>query len=506
MEEGVVLDYILNAAEAAEIDRISIYETGIPSVVLMEKAAMAVAHHIQKICSTSYNNMPSGNIKVLAVCGTGNNGGDGIACARMLKEAGFNASIFLTGDKDKATEETKIQLGIAANLYVPFITKPEDNEYNIIIDALFGTGLSREITGEYAAWVDWINRQPSEVIAVDIPSGINADNGQIYGCAVKASHTVTFGSNKRGTVLFPGAAYSGNTIVADIGFPKNAVHKTAPKAYTYKKEDLEHLMPERRVRSNKGSFGKVLVIAGSAGMSGACMLAAKAAARTGCGIVKIATAPQNMDIIKTCLPEAITGTYADGITDGIKWADVVAIGPGLGTDGNAKKLVEEVLKIQDKPVVMDADALNMLPKFVPEGNGIDRYGLKGNFIITPHIKEMSRISGATTNEIQENIIDYASCHKSGCTVVLKDARTVVSDGGRIYINTTGNNALSTAGSGDVLCGIITGMLAQGMGIMEAASLAVLVHGITADVYAEKKNRYSMLASDIIEELQFVLPY
>ncbi len=505
MEEGVILEYILKAAEAAEIDRISIYETGIPSAVLMEKAAMSVARHIQDICSTIYNNILPVNIKVLAICGMGNNGGDGIACARMLKEAGFNASIFLAGDKDKATEETKRQIGIARNLDVPFITKPEDNEYNIIIDALFGTGLSRDIGGIYTEWVDWINRQPSEVIAVDIPSGINADNGQIHGCAVKASYTVTFGSNKRGTVLFPGAAYSGRVVVADIGFPGKAVHKAAPEAYTYKKEDLPRLMPERRMRSNKGSFGKVLIIAGSAGMSGACILAAKAAARTGCGIVKIATAPQNTDIIKTCLPEAITGTYADGITGSLEWADVIAIGPGLGTDGTAKKLVEEVLKVQDKPVVMDADALNLLPKLVPEGTGIDRYNLSCNFVITPHIKEMSRFSGAEVNEIQEDIINYASCHKCGCTVVLKDARTVVSDGSRIYINTTGNNALSTAGSGDVLCGIITGMLAQGMELMEAASLAVLVHGITADVYAEKKNKYSMLASDIIEELQFVLP-
>lgn len=505
MEEGVILDYILNAAEAAEIDRISIHEAGIPSAVLMERAAMAVAHHIQDICSTSCSNIPTGNIKVLAACGMGNNGGDGVACARMLKEAGFNAGIFLAGDKDKATEETKRQIGIAANLDVPFITKLEYNEYNIIIDALFGTGLSRDIGGRYAQLVEWINHQPSEVIAVDIPSGINADNGQIYGCAVKASHTVTFGSNKRGTVLFPGTAYSGRVVVADIGFPKKAVHKAAPGAYTYKREDLPRLMPERRMRSNKGSFGKALVIAGSAGMSGACVLAAKAAARTGCGIVKIATAPQNTDIIKTCLPEAITGTYADGITESLEWADVIAIGPGLGTDGTAKKLVEEVLKIKDKPIVMDADALNILPELVPEGTGIDRYNLAGNFVITPHIKEMSRLSGAAVSEIQENIADYALCHKSGCTVVLKDARTVVSDGSRVYINTTGNNALSTAGSGDVLCGIITGLLAQGMKPLEAASLAVLIHGITADVYAGKRNKYSMLASDIIEELQSVLP-
>lgn len=492
------LEYILNKAEAAEIDRISIQEMGIPSVVLMEKAAMAVAGCVQKIARPG--------IKILAVCGMGNNGGDGVACARILKEAGFDTSVFLVGNKAKATKEMEIQVNIAKNLDTRFITKPEDNEYNIIIDALFGIGLSRNIEGEYAEWINWINSQSSEVVAVDIPSGINADNGQVYGCAVKASYTVTFGSNKRGIVVFPGAAYSGKVAVADIGFPGKALLKVTPEAYTYKKEDLPSLMPERGVRTNKGSFGKVFIIAGSAGMSGACCLAAKAAYRTGCGLVRIATAEQNINILKTYLPEAITGTYEDGISYGTGWADVIAIGPGIGTDENAKRLVAEVLKIKDKPVVMDADALNVLPAIMQEGIGTGSYNPGDNFIITPHLREMSRITGADLNDIKENIIDYASCHKSGCVVVLKDARTVVSDGSKIYINTTGNNALSTGGSGDVLCGIIAGLLAQGMETMEAACLAVCIHGAAADLYAEKKNRYSMLASDIIEELQFILPF
>lgn len=492
------MEYILNKAEAAEIDRISIQETGIPSVVLMEKAAMAVAGCVRDIAGNG--------AKILAVCGMGNNGGDGVACARILKEAGFDVSVFLVGSKAKATKEMEIQVNIAKNLDTRFITKPGDNEYNIIIDALFGIGLSRNTEGEYAEWINWINSQSSEVVAVDIPSGINADNGQVYGCAVKASYTVTFGSNKRGIAVFPGAAYSGKVFVADIGFPAKALLKTAPKAYTYKKEDLPSLMPERGVRTNKGSFGKVFIIAGSAGMSGACCLAAKAAYRTGCGIVRIATAEQNINILKTYLPEAITGTYEDGIAYGTDWADVIAIGPGIGTDGNAKKLVAEVLKIKDKPVVMDADALNVLPLLMPDGTGTGMYNLGDNFIITPHLREMSRLKGADLNDIKENIIDYASCHKGGSIVVLKDARTIVSDGSRIYINTTGNNALATGGSGDVLCGIIAGFLAQGMETMEAACLAVCIHGVAADSYAEKKNRYSMLASDIIEELQFILPF
>lgn len=498
-KEETALEYILNAAEASEIDRISIQEIGIPSVVLMEKASMALANRVESVCALLKNR----DIKILAVCGMGNNGGDGVASARLLKEKGYNVNVLLVGDKSRATAEMNTQILIADNLGVGFITQPEDNEYTVIIDALFGIGLSRDIKGEYADWINWINAQESStVFAADIPSGISADTGNMYSCAVKADYTVTFGHNKIGTVM---SFYSGNVTVADIGFPNKAVQMVSPRAYTYKKEDLKKLMPVRGVRTNKGSFGKVLVIAGSDGMAGACFFVSKAAYRTGCGLVRIATARQNTDILKTKLPEAITGTYEDGIADAIEWADVIAIGPGIGTDETAQKLVSEVLKVRDKPIVMDADAINVLPKCAKKGDGVRMYDIGSNFIITPHIKEMSRLTGASVQDIQENMIEYASSHKSGCVVVLKDARTVVSDGSHIYINTTGNNALATGGSGDALCGIIAGLLAQGMAVMDAAALAVFVHGLTAESYTKNKNRYSMIASDIIEELQNVLP-
>ncbi len=503
------MEYIVNAAEAAKIDRISIYEIGIPSVVLMEKAAMALARCASDACGkyvqlncNGINSKP----RILAVCGTGNNGGDGAAAARLLNGQGYSTDILLAGSKEKMSEEMRIQVQIAEKLGIRFITKPEDNEYTVIIDALFGTGLSRDIEGVYAEWIHWINSQHSVVIATDIPSGINADNGKVCGCAVKAEYTVTFGFNKRGIIMFPGALYSGKVITEDIGFPDIAVQKAAPGAYTYNKTDIEKLVPERMARTNKGSFGKVLVIAGSKGMSGACFLAAKAAYRMGCGLVKIATAEQNTDILKIKLPEAITGSYENGIIDDINWADVIAIGPGIGTDNSASRLVSEVLKIKDKPVVMDADAINILPMLRLVKSGYDKYGLGSNFIITPHLKEMSRLTGAQVQDIQENIIEYASCHKDGCTVVLKDARTVVSDGKKIYINTTGNNALSTGGSGDVLCGMAAGLLAQGMEGIDAAALAVFVHGLAAESYTRNKSRNSMVASDIIEELPYVLPF
>lgn len=496
------MEYILNAAEAKEVDRISITEIGIPSLVLMEKASMALADCVEKICAT-FNRQ---DIKILAVCGMGNNGGDGVACARLLKEKGYNTSVLLIGNKSKATAEIDTQIAIAINLGVEFITQPEDNEYTVIIDALFGIGLSRDIKGKYAELIQWINSQEASIIvAADIPSGISADTGRVYGCAVKADYTVTFGHNKRGIVMFPGATYSGIVTVADIGFPDKAVKKVNPLAFTYNKEDLKKLMPIRGMRTNKGSFGKVLVIAGSSGMSGACFFAAKAAYRTGCGLVRIATAKENLSILKTKLPEAITGSYEDGITEAIKWADVIAIGPGIGTDYSAQKLVSEIIKVKDKPVVIDADAINVLPKCTAEDYGSFMYDIGSNFIITPHLKEMSRLSGASVEDIQKDLVTHASHHKSGCVVVLKDARTVVSDGKHIYINTTGNNALATGGSGDVLCGIIAGLLAQKMDAMEAAALAVFIHGLTAELYTQNKNRYSMIVSDIIEELQNVLP-
>lgn len=497
------MEYITDAAEAAMIDKISINEIGIPSVVLMEKASLAVADRVDLICRDMNMSANEKNVKILAVCGMGNNGGDGVAAARILKEKGYDVDVLLAGNKDKATDEMNTQLLVAENLDVVFITQPDDNEYTVIIDALFGIGLSGNIEGIYADWIEWINCQSSIVVSVDIPSGISADTGKVLGCAVEADYTVTFGYKKRGLVLYPGTVYSGCVITEDIGFPKKAAERVNPKAYTYTKEDIAKLMPERKPRSNKGSFGKVLVIAGSAGMSGACFFAAKAAYRMGSGLVKIATATQNTDILKIKLPEAIVDSYEEGIADFVKWADVIAIGPGIGTNEGAVKLVSEILKVKDKPVVMDADALNILSKMPGAGGG---FGLGSNFIITPHLKEMSRLTGAEIADIKENIAEFATKHTDGCTVVLKDARTIVSDGDRLYINTTGNSALSTGGSGDVLCGMIAGLLAQGMTGIGAAALAVCIHGYAAESYTNDKSRYAMLASDIIEELPKVLPH
>ncbi|MBQ2407428.1 MAG: NAD(P)H-hydrate epimerase, partial [Lachnospiraceae bacterium] len=398
------MQYLTTAEEAKCIDNISINKIGIPSLVLMEKAALSVYTNITNIFGS-----PDEAGKILAVCSVGNNGGDGIAVARLLKESGYDAYIMMIGNIEKATDETLVQLNIAKNLGVKIVNSLSECKYNVIIDAIFGIGLSRNIEGKYAECINQINESSAKVIAVDIPSGVNATTGEILGCAVKADYTVTFGTNKIGNVLYPGTIYAGKTIVADIGFPDKAVQTVNPMAYTYSREDAVKQMPYRNKRTNKGNYGKVLVIAGSPGMSGACYFTAKAAYRMGCGLVKVMTSNDNLDIIKTKLPEAITSSYeSESITEAINWSDVIAIGPGLGLSDTSEKLIKKILNIKDKPVIIDADGLNVLAEMNRKTGSTYPYSLPSNFVVTPHMKEMSRLIDVSVNDIKKDMLKYTS--------------------------------------------------------------------------------------------------
>lgn len=560
--------YIADAAEAKEIDKISIQEIGIPSLVLMEKASMAVAACVRSYSKTGslHTTMLSKDIsenkaaflqenhtdlwqeRVLAVCGTGNNGGDGVAAARLLWESGYHVSVLVLGQQEKCTREMLTQLSIADHLGIPIlwddfskdtigvramgyggkyqaVTTEKPLEYSIIIDAIFGIGLSRPVSALYADWIEWINASPASVISVDIPSGIDASTGDVLGKAVKADVTITFGVNKRGLALYPGMQYAGEVVVADIGFPEKAVCQVDPKAYTYAPENISLLLPRRKPRSNKGSYGRVLIIAGSPQMSGACYFAAEAAYRVGCGLVQVFTAKENAVIVRTKLPEAIVSTWSEGITEeeavqikaAIRSASAVVIGPGLGQSKEALSLVKLALDLlckreqnreDSKPLIMDADALNLLAGmeeyFEEDGAGRRRINLPPNVILTPHLKEMSRLIQWKLSDIASHMVTAVQSCGEGCTIVLKDARTLVSDGDKIYINTTGNHALAKGGSGDVLSGMIGGLSAQGMSPMEAASLAVCLHGMTADAYVQRNGRHTMLASDILAEIPNVM--
>lgn len=507
------MKYLVDAAKMKAIDEYTSNMLGIPSLVLMEKAAMAIVELIRSKITR--------NDRILAVCGTGNNGGDGIAAVRMLKGLGYNADVLIIGDEKRATDQTKQQLFIARNLDVKVYNNVKVSEYTVIIDAIFGIGLSKPVVGVFEQVIETINASDNKVFSVDIPSGIHADNGKIMNIAVKADYTITFGVNKIGLVLYPGCEYAGELLVADIGFPKKAIENVKPSVFYYENEDLTRL-PLRKNYSNKGTFGKVLIIAGSRNMSGACYLSAKAACRTGAGLVKVLTVEDNRSIIQSLLPEAILSTYdpsnlknkleVDRIIQELKWATSIVIGPGIGISAASDHLLDIVLNHTNVPIVIDADAITMLAgksQYISKDNEKECYcdiDLPENVVVTPHLKEMSRLLDCEVFNVKENLLPVTVNAVKGKRYVLalKDARTIVSDGVRSYINLSGNNGMATAGAGDVLTGIIAAMLAQGIDRFDATALSVYVHGLAGDKAIESKSVYSLIASDIIEALPLVL--
>jgi len=502
------MNHLLNAIEMRQIDEYTINVLGIPSLVLMERAALETTHIIRSRIQKSD--------RIIVICGAGNNGGDGIAIARMLYLKGYNVKAFFTGDVTKASDETKKQLKIIKNLGLSEYNDNVDlNHAEVIIDAVFGIGLSKPITGKYSEIIRAVNESKATVYAVDIPSGINCTDGKVMGCAVKADHTVTFGYNKIGLVLYPGADYAGEVHVVDIGFPKQAADHVNPRTAVLEASDLSEL-PKRRSYSNKGTYGKILVIAGSRNMSGACYFSAKSAYSTGAGLVKVLTAHENRVILGSSLPEAILETYNEGainqeaVKKAISWADVIVLGPGLGLSDAARQLVNVTLCTSKVPVIIDADALNILAK--------DMKPLRNRtcpVILTPHIKEMARLVDMETAQITENLIEICK----GVSVnerlicVLKDARTIITaPEGKTYINMSGNNGMSTGGSGDVLTGIIAGLAAGGTAtnifggreLFKAAVLGVFCHGLAGDAACKAKGEYALLASDIIDYIPMVI--
>lgn len=497
---------LVNSQEMKQYDKNTIEQFGIPSVVLMERAALAVFAEIKKRFS-----FPCG--KILLLCGAGNNGGDGFAVARLLHLAGYDVEIFFPMKEAQMTAETKAQYHTAKKYQIPESSDLSDASYAVIIDALFGIGLSRNIEGELYKFIDYLNKKDAFRIAVDISSGISADTGQVLGIAFCADLTVTFGFAKIGQLLYPGADYTGELIVSDIGIDANSFLEQKPRGSYLKKESLKELLPKRKAYSNKGSYGKVFLIAGSPDMAGAAYFAAKAAYYSGCGLVRIFTPKENRKILLTKLPEAIITAYDSKETmlsqleEGIRWADAVLIGPGLSKSETAQLLLEKTILLTSleegaKKIVFDADALNLLSKnksILKETNA--------ERIITPHLGEMSRLLEEPIERIKENLVQTATAFAKEyqLTCILKDARTVIGmPDGTFFVNTTGNHGMATAGSGDVLAGFLAGFLAQGLDLKRAAILSVCLHGTAGDFAAEKKGTYGMIASDLLEMLPMAI--
>ncbi len=527
--------YYPTGAEAGAIDSYTINSIGIPGMVLMERASLAMTDVLEDIITGNENygrDLSEKDIhrkgratKILVIAESGNNGGDGVALARMLHERGYMAHVLSLNGLKKRSDSFMQQLRIAEAVGVKIFGGNLDIEdYDVIVDAIFGVGLGREVEGVHKDAIDIMNIADAIKIAVDIPSGINSVNGSVMGNAFIADYTVTFGFTKLGMLFGKGREYSGTIITKDIGFPKAAIKACEPVAFTYEDADIKNLMPVRKPSSNKGTYGKCLIIAGSSDISGAAYLSAAAAYKMGAGLVRIITHKNNRRILSEMLPEALITTYDDVpyvtedaeesgkpksdliadfekmAKDAINWATGIVIGPGLGTGEIAQELLKMVITNAKCPVIMDADAINIVSR---DKSIIEKSKTRPEIIITPHVMEMSRFTGVGVESIKTDPITVAknTADKYNIAVVLKDARTVVATGSdRIYVNTTGNSAMSKGGSGDVLSGVIGALVAEGLSPKRAARVGTFIHGRAGDKARDNLGEYSVMARDLIDHL------
>lgn len=501
------MEYILDAWSAGYVDKYTIEECDVPGEVLMERAAQALVKEIVK----RYDN----SSKVLCVAGKGNNGGDAVVAAGLLRERGYNVETIEI--KNINSED--------------YFEKINDYGYEVVVDGIFGIGLNKPVQGVYLSAVKYINQcgeHGSKVYAVDIASGINSSTGDVMGTCVKADYTVTFGYKKVGHVVYPGRDCTGELSVHDIGFCDKALENSEVVnrlvyGFDNPYEALKYL-PERKSDSNKGSYGRVLVVAGSDEMPGACILASKSALRSGCGLVTACSSEKALNAVVVAVPEVILKNNEEKIQ--FENFTACLIGPGLGKSSQSKMLVENVIinykNIEGnglpehngfKGLVIDADAINILAEKMNE-LGINKRderleyienNLPDNTVFTPHKKELSRLFNVPMDEL-ESLIYTAQWlrNRTNKVFILKDAATIVVGRNKLYINQTGNNGMSTAGAGDVLAGIIVSFIAQQSDIFTAACVGVCLHGHAGDKARDKYSEYGVIAGDISDAIAEVM--
>ena len=526
------------------IDTCTINDCGIPGILLMENAAAAVASEAVSMAE----NGKSRPIVILA--GRGNNGGDAFAVARLLHSRGYDVKVYLTGAKKGISGDALINLSILERLGIgveelvkeelideklidekhtnkrrageklvdekPIDEKKLDSLRNemhqscLIIDGIFGTGLSREVDGLAKLVIDAANNSGKPILAIDIPSGVDGTNGSVQGSCIKADATVTFCLPKTGLVQNPGCEYTGRLITANIGIPRCVIEKQEILTELMDAERVRMLIPTRRPNSNKSDYGRVMLVTGSTGMTGSGCLASMAALRSGAGLVYAGVPRSLMHVYGAAITEPIILPLEDGgsgcltvecaehILEHMKRMDAAAIGPGLTASADITRIMEKIISESTIPLVLDADALNAI-----SGNTSILKKLSVDAVVTPHPGEMSRLTGLHINEIQSDRIGTAKnfAEEFGVTVVLKGSRTVIAlPDGRVFINPTGNAGMASAGTGDVLTGIIAGLLAQGAGTEDAAAAGVFLHGLAGDAAAAEMGMHGMVAGDVIKYL------
>ena len=504
---------ILTAEQMRAADRRTINELGIPGIVLMESAGRAVVNEILQ----RYSHLAPG--PVLVLCGKGNNGGDGLVVARTLLQQGWQVTTVILAEEATIAGDARLYLDILQRLGVPLDFAAALAEVEtllarlpqpaLIVDALFGTGLSSPLGGQHALAIAWMNRAPAPKVAIDIPSGLDATSGAILGSALCADLTVTLAAAKLGQVIYPGVACCGELVVAEIGIPQALLEELAA-GILLEAGDVRRFLPARPAVGHKGTFGHLLLVAGSRGKSGAAVLAAEAALRSGAGLVTVAAPASLQTTLAIKLTEAMTAPLdeVDGALAGTAlaqiaalWQDkkVLALGPGLGRSAATAALVRLVIQDCPLPLVLDADAL-----FALAGH-CELLALRpvGTTILTPHPGEMAHLLGVSIGEIEADRVGTARrfAEELGVVLVLKGARTVIAapDGG-ILINPTGHAGMATGGMGDLLTGIIAALLCQGAPPLAAAAAGVWLHGSSGDRLRSRFGEAGLLASDLLAEI------
>jgi NAD(P)H-hydrate epimerase len=501
---------VVTAGQMRALDRAAIEACGIPGIVLMENAGRGAADELERALPDLTDR------RVAVLCGRGNNGGDGFVICRHLLNRGITTSCILLGRVADLSGEARANADILLRSGVPLVEATEADQLvtglesaDVIVDALLGTGLASSPRGLFAEAIELVNALPAFVLAVDVPSGVDADSGRAFEPAIRADLTVTMGLLKRGLLLHPGRALAGRTVVADIGVPESLLLAEFDTV-EIEDEDIGEWLPARPPAGHKGTFGTALIVAGSRGYSGAACLAGMAAVRAGTGLVKLAFPAGIADIVesrlleavKFSLPETPEGTIAPSAVNQIialsRDAACVAIGPGLGAGPASQELVRALLPRLNCPVVIDADAISCLAdscELLRE--------MKNPVVLTPHPGEMSRLVGRPAAEVDRDRVEvargFAADHQ--VIVVLKGAPTVIAAPGEpAFLNPTGGSGLATGGTGDVLTGLIAGLLAQGCRPLDAATAGVWLHGKAGDLGSEALTPYSLCAGDLLDYL------
>ncbi|KPK63882.1 hypothetical protein AMJ83_05400 [candidate division WOR_3 bacterium SM23_42] len=501
---------LVTNAEMKKIDTWAMNELGIPSAVLMENAGRGCVDVLD-------NYFPLEDLRVLIICGKGNNGGDGFVIGRHLHNRGALVKIVLLGKVNELKGDALLNFDLAKKAKLDIYPTARfgnlDNvnrAFNprVIVDGIFGTGFSGMPKGIHYQAIELINNTEAFVLSIDIPSGVNGDDGQFKKTCVIADATATMCLPKRGNYLFPGRAFCGDLYTIDIGIPYSLIDNEFPRVIEY--DDILSLIPYRPPDGNKGTFGNVLVVAGARGFSGAAALASHSALKVGAGLVRLAAPRGIMDALESRLLEVVKVPLAQTADETIsskaagqllrlaKISEAVVLGPGITTHPETAEFLRLILPEITVPLIIDADAINILAQHPGTFKKI-----KAPFILTPHPGELARLVKIKPREINRRRVELATTYakRFDCILVLKGAPTVIAaPDGTTYVNPTGNSGLASAGTGDVLVGMISGLLAQGQTLLDAAITGVFLHGLCADRAMDETNEYTLMAGDLIDYL------